>query len=173
MTFYVTNQNTVVLVLFLFGAFFAFLRDIIRVKRSLISVCTFVEAFEDFLYCVVFAFAYRVTVFVANYGYVRWYEICACAGGFAFYRLVLSVVVTKMLRTVILATVTLIRKVFLFLSSPFVFVAKKLYRMLCKKMQAIHKKVEAGMIKHHSDVTMRKQLKSARYGFYPKKRKDL
>ena len=97
MTFYVTNQNTVVLVLTLLGAVSGVIRDIVKVKRRFARTGKILEFAEDFICCIILTFVYHMAVFVTNYGYVRWYEFACLVVGFALYRITISSLVVKAL----------------------------------------------------------------------------
>ena len=124
MTFYVTNQNTVVFVLVLFGIVCGFVRDIITVKRRFIPAGAVLSFFEDLVYCLVFTLLYHITVFVTNYGYVRWYEFASLFAGFLLYRFTLS----RAVITLFCAVIAFIIKIFGVLLMPVLRLSKIVYK---------------------------------------------
>ncbi len=95
MTFYVTNQNLVVLYLFALGAILGVLYDAFVIKRVLLKTPAPLLFLEDLLFCLISCTAFMFTVFITNYGYVRWYEIIFALSGFAAYKLVFSYFIVR------------------------------------------------------------------------------
>ena len=165
MSFYVTNQNIVVIVLFLFGTVCGLFRDLITVKRYFVRTTSIVAFFEDLLYCLVLTIIYHITVFVTNYGYVRWYEFASLFAGFATYRVTLSKIVLFVFQTVISAISGFVIKVLGILLRP-------IYRLLNLMWKRIEKLgLKAGRYYNRkimiirSKRVQRKYLKLSQNGF--------
>ncbi len=173
MTFYVTDQNRVVLVLILLGALFGFLRDIIKIKRYFIKTGSILRNAEDIVYCIVFAFVYHITVFVTNYGYVRWYEFAGTVLGFMLYRMTLSVPVIGIMKKVLSLVFGLVRRILLVVLSPVLFVFKIVAGIVKKYLLRFGGVLYKRVVKILSEIAASKQLKAARKGFYPLGGKDI
>ncbi|MBR3994354.1 MAG: spore cortex biosynthesis protein YabQ [Clostridia bacterium] len=161
MTFYVTNQNTVVFVLVLFGIFCGFVRDIITVKRRFIRTGAILSFFEDLIYCLIFTVLYHITVFVTNYGYVRWYEFASLFAGFSLYRFTIS----KAVITVLCALIGFITKIIRILLKPVMTLVKIIYKkataLLCVILRFCYKK----RVVAYSKRMCRKHIRLAQGGF--------
>ncbi|MBR5309148.1 MAG: spore cortex biosynthesis protein YabQ [Clostridia bacterium] len=96
MTFYVTDQKTVVIALLVFGAAAGILRDTVLAWRRLVPTGKIAEFFQDILLCLSLVSAYHMIAFVTNYGYVRWYGIASTFAGFFLYRATLSPLVLRL-----------------------------------------------------------------------------
>lgn len=172
MTFYVTDQNRVVLTMIVLGAVFGLLWDILRIKRYFIKTGYWWIFAEDLVFCVVFAFVYHIAVFAANYGYVRWFQAAGAGLGFALYRLMLSDAVMKILITVTAAVSAVIYRVMSVVLHPFIVIAERLWCILKGFFNRVYLRFQSGFVKVLSDIEAKRQIKIAAGGFYHDSRKD-
>lgn len=161
MTFYVTNQNTVVLVLMLLGAVSGLIRDIVKVKRRFVRTGKILEFLEDFICCVILTFVYHITVFVTNYGYVRWYEFAGLILGFALYRMTISNLAVRVISTVAGLLQKLLRLLISPIVSAFKVAAAAFIRVYMKLTMVLRKKY----IAKKSERMKKMYLDMARNGF--------
>lgn len=161
MTFYVTNQNTVVLVLTLLGAVSGIIRDIVKVKRRFVRTGKILEFFEDFICCIVLTFIYHMTVFVTNYGYVRWYEVAGLILGFGLYRITVSDIFVKVLS----AFAELLHKLIKLVAYPVV----RIFKMVSSVFMRIYAKIATALLKKYtvrkSGIMEKRYIDMARVGF--------
>jgi len=158
MTFYVTDQNRVFVVLLVLGAVFGVLRDLLNVKRCFVKSGTLTEFAEDFICCIIFALLYHITVFAVNYGYVRWFEFAGVFLGFFAYRMTVGVFVYEAL----CRAVGLVIRIIKLLLSPVV----KVFMFLKALATVLYERYSIAMIRISSERVCKKQLNEAKYGFY-------
>ena len=135
MTFYVTDQNIVVLSLFLLGAALGLCYDLLRLKRQFLRPSAFMGSLGDLLFWLIVTALFILTIHITNYGYVRWYEFVAAGAGFLLYRAALSSLVLKALRFVVICILRTVR----FLLNP----VRSLLRCLKNSAFALLKRVRS------------------------------
>lgn len=127
MTFYVTNQNNVVFSLAIVGVLFGVLWDVFEIKRAFLRSGKILIFFEDLLYFALFTIVFVMTVFVTNYGYIRWYEFVGVLCGFAFYKAFFS----KTVVAVISFFIRLARRIIGAVLRPFVWLLRRAVKIVC------------------------------------------
>lgn len=162
MTFYVTDQNFVVLSLIILGIISGFVWDIFRCIGQFFKIGYVLSNITDFLLCILFAFAYQITVFVTNYGYVRWYEFAGAFLGIMLYRLALSKIVTTVLMSVISICSGIIGKVISAVLHPFVKLARGIRSIA---MKYVFSKLFILMTEIFANIAAGKQISLAAKGF--------
>ncbi len=168
MTFYVTDQNFVVLSLIILGAVFGFLWDVFGVVLHKAGAGYVIKSIAELVLCLVFGFVYQVTVFVTNYGYVRWYEIVGTVSGFLIYRLTLSKTIRKILAAIISIVAGIVGKVLSALMYPLRRIAKKLWQVLRSSFSAVAERLSDKGMQIYSAIAVKKQLKFSKKGFTKK-----
>lgn len=130
MTFYVTNQNFVILCLFLLGFALGVLFDAFSVKRIFIRTPQILLVAEDLIFSLLALIFFLITIFITNYGYVRWYEFLSLLCGFLLYKFFISYFVIS-------ASVFIIRLI-LRVAGIILFPFKKLLLLLFKCVRLIY-----------------------------------
>ncbi len=173
MTFYVTDQNIVVLILMLSGVLFAFFRDILKVKRHFLKSGKVLTFIEDFLYCAVCGFVFQITVFVTNYGYVRWYEFAGVIFGFGLYRILLEELILKIIISVTGLIAGAVSYILGIVLSPVRFVFLRITKVFKKCYFVLYEKFMQRRLKIYSDKAEKRLLEFSGKGFYSVKRKEV
>ena len=88
--FYPPGQEKIFAVMLVFGAVMGVLFDMFKIKRRLLGNSVPVIFLDDLIFSLVSVIAFLFTVFVANNGIFRWFEVFFAALGFCLYRLTLS-----------------------------------------------------------------------------------
>lgn len=127
MTFYVTNQNNVVFSLAIVGVLFGFLWDVFEIKRIFLRTGKILIFFEDLLYFALFTIVFVMTVFVTNYGYIRWYEFMGVLSGFVLYKVFFS----KTVVAVISFFIKLAGRIITAVLRPFVLLFRRAVKFIC------------------------------------------
>lgn len=165
MTFYVTNQNTVIAVLFSVGVFAGVLYDLFTVKRTLLKTPAAVLFIEDILFCLVLCTVFVFSVFITNYGYVRWYEYAAFLFGFGVYRFFVSWLFVKVLLALLKVFIGAVKKIVIFLVTPLVAVVGKLVHILLKLIGLILEKTRENSVKTYSKRRKKREIRLSIRGF--------
>ena len=124
--------------LFVLGAVFGFLRSIIKVKRHFLKTGRIIASAGDFLYCALCTVLFHITVFVTNYGYVRWYEFAGAFLGFVLYRIFLEDAVMKVMTGITGFATGLISGILRTVLSPFVRVLRMIYGQLNNQFRKLY-----------------------------------
>lgn len=161
MTFYVTDQNTVVFAFAVFGAIAGVLRDITVVKRQIMPTGAILRFIEDILYCMLLTALYHVLAFVVNYGYVRWYEFASAFIGFLLYRKIFGSVLRKLLYNFASAVI----KMFGLVLKPLVSVLVKMSALINTCSAGVRIYIYGKRLSLKSVVICRKSLAAAKNGF--------
>ena len=161
MTFYVTDQNTVVIVLLLFGAFCGVLRDIIIAKRRVFHAGVVIAFFEDLIFCILLTAVYHMIVFVTNYGYVRWYEFVSVFAGFLLYRISFGKIFGELFYRILL----LMKRIIMIILKPFAVVIVRVEAFSARLVGFIVSRLYDKRTEIKSAVLMKRQLVLAGKGF--------
>lgn len=161
MTFYVTDQNTVVVFLVILGVIFGLASDIVKVKRHFIPTGKLIRFTEDFLYCILCTFLYQITVFVLNYGYVRWYEFAGVMVGYLLYVLLFE----DAFMHIIIWIVNKMLRILSILMRPFVRLRSMAVKCIRRSYARISDKVYSMTLKKYSDKVKKKIAASSKQGF--------
>ena len=168
MTFYVTNQNRMVLILVLLGAFFGIFGDLVRVKRRFFKTGRIAVFAEDLLCFVICTAIFEITVFVTNYGYFRWYEFVSLVAGYMLYVFLLQDAVVWVLVGVAGIVSSLVRTVL----SPFVRMCSLLFKIIEKNFGAFGEFLNERTAKYYSAKTLKRIAAMSERGF-EKRRKGI
>ncbi len=165
MTFYVTNQNYVVLILFALGAALAILYDAFAIKRAFIKTNTILLIFDDLLFCFISCIAFLAVIFITNYGYIRWYEIIFTLSGFLLYRLIFSKFIIKITVSVLRVIFNALIKTVVLILTPLKFVISKLFVLFKKICSVLMVRLYQCRIKSKSNRRMKSDKKLSLKGF--------
>lgn len=165
MTFYVTNQNTVIGVMLLVGVFAGILYDLFTVKRILLKTPAAMLFFEDILFCLIVCTVFVFSIFITNYGYVRWFECAAFLSGLGIYRFFISQIFVKMLVTVFRFFIRFVKIIAVFLISPVLAIGKILVRKLLKIFAFIREKTRENSVKTYSKRRKKREIRQSLHGF--------
>ena len=89
--FYPPGQGKVFVIMLFFGVAIGFLYDLFKIKRRLFGQNKLILFFDDLIFSLLFVVLFLFTVFVANNGIFRWFEVVFSGIGFALYRITISV----------------------------------------------------------------------------------
>ncbi len=165
MTFYVTNQNFVVLTLLVIGLCTGLIYDAFTVKRILLKTPFVLLFFEDVLFCLISCIIFVFAIFITNYGYVRWYEAAAFLSGFALYKLLVSWLIVKVFVTVLRFAAKIIRRVFFIVVLPLKFIFVKLFEFARKLLLILRKAAQNSALKRYSKGRIKEEIRRANRGF--------
>jgi hypothetical protein len=88
--FFPPHQEKVFVIMLIFGVISGVLFDLFRVKRHLLGENSVILFADDLIFSLLTLLLFLFTVFVANNGIFRWYEVLFSLIGFWLYRLTLS-----------------------------------------------------------------------------------
>ncbi len=162
MTFYVTNQNNVVFSLALVGVLFGVLWDLFEIKRTFLRTGKILIFFEDLLYFALFTVVFVMTVFVTNYGYIRWYEFVGVFSGFAFYKAFFS----KTVVAVISFFIRLLGRIIAAVLNPFFWLFRRVGKIICFWYFAVCKILNEKRLKVNHLKMKKKYLGLSEKGFF-------
>lgn len=88
--FFPPHQEKVFVIMLIFGVISGVLFDLFRIKRHLLGENSVILFADDLIFSLLTLLLFLFTVFVANNGIFRWYEVLFSLIGFWLYRLTLS-----------------------------------------------------------------------------------
>ena len=88
--FFPPHQEKVFIVMLLFGFGIGILYDLFKIKRRLLSENSIILFIDDLFFSLLSVMLFLFTVFIANNGIFRWYEILFSMIGYMLYRITLS-----------------------------------------------------------------------------------
>lgn len=165
MTFYVTNQNTVIAVMLLVGVFAGILYDLFAVKRLILKTPAVLLFIEDILFCMIVCAVFVLAVFITNYGYVRWYECAAFLLAAGVYRFFVSQAFVKVLYTSLKFLICFVKKTVLLLIAPLAALGKIFVRNLLKHFAFIREKNRENLVKTYSKRRKKREIRHSSRGF--------
>ena len=161
MTFYVTNQNFVILSLFLFGIALGVLYDAFSVKRIFIRTPQILLVIEDLIFSLLALISFLMIIFITNYGYVRWYEFFSLFCGFFIYKIFLSYFLVKASLFIIRFVIRVIGIVLF----PFKNFVLMLFKGVCRIYRCIAELLYSYRIKRYSAKRTKQDCKLSQRGF--------
>lgn len=166
MTFYVTNQNNVVLWLFIIGAIIGVIYDIFKVKREIFGKKLIIYIVDDLLFSLLYTTILVFAIFLTNYGYVRWYEIVAALFGFFLYKVTVSNLFVRAATLIIRFILKILKAIIAFLLKPVTVILS--FTVMCIKRicSLIFRKYQVKKAKNNSKKKLKRELILSRKGFY-------
>ena len=112
--FYPPAQEKLFLVMFVFGFVSGVVYDLFRIKRRLFLNNNVFLFFDDLVFSLVIVLSFLFTVFVANNGIFRWFEVFFCIVGYVAYHLTVS----KPITFVCFVIIDFLKRLFYILLNP-------------------------------------------------------
>lgn len=126
----VSNQLYVFFVMILCGVCAGVLFDLLRALRRAFGANSFTTSVSDILFWLAISIGVYMTIFMFNYGQIRWYEIIGIILGSVIYFLALSGIIMKILGALFNFFTKIFQFIFKIILTPLVFLYKMIKRPL-------------------------------------------
>ncbi len=166
MTFYTTNQNYVVLWLFIIGAVIGTIYDIFKVKREIFGKKLIFYIIDDLLFSLIYTTVFVFAIFLTNYGYVRWYEIVAAVFGFILYKVTLSNLFVRTATLIIRFILKVLKSIIALFLKPVAVILSFAVTSFKRIFSLILSKYQVKKAKSNSKNMLRREINLSRKGFY-------
>ena len=166
MTFYVTNQNYVVLCLFVIGVVIGVIYDIFKIKREIFGKNVIFYYLDDLLFSFIYTTIFVFAIFLTNYGYVRWYEIVSAFIGFIIYKSTISNIFVKITTEAIRFVLKILKVIIGIIFKPIIVILSFVLSLFKKIYLLILGKIEKEKTKINSKKRLKRELILSRKGFY-------
>lgn len=166
MTFYVTNQNYVVLCLFVIGVVIGVVYDIFNIKREIFGKKLIFYYLDDLLFSFIYTTIFVFAIFLTNYGYVRWYEIASALIGFIIYKSTISNIFVKLTTEAIRFVLKILKVIIGIILKPVIAILSFVISFIKKIYLLILRKIEKEKLENNSKKRLKRELILSGKGFY-------
>lgn len=139
----VSNQLYVFFVMVLCGACAGVLFDLLRALRRAFGANAFTTSLGDILFWLIISIGVYMTIFMFNYGQIRWHEIIGIILGSVIYFLAFSRAIMKIMELLFKFFTKIFQIIFKIVLTPLIFLYKMikrpLYYILGKMGRVFHK----------------------------------